>query len=124
MFGQDDKVKKRKVKGRKGIGKFSGLMVASRMTLETHFNGTKTTLIINKEALAKEGNSCTILNAANEIAVSKFLAGEIKFSRITSLVADVMAKVEFRKLGSVEEIIECDREAREITALHCYRERT
>ncbi len=47
--------KKRKVKGRKGIGKFSGLMVASKMKLETTSNGVKTTLMIDRDELAKEG---------------------------------------------------------------------
>ncbi len=46
-------LKKRKVKGRKGIGKFAGLMVAAQMTLETFAAGKKTSLIINKEELAK-----------------------------------------------------------------------
>lgn len=47
-------LKKRKVKGRKGIGKFSGLMVAEIMKLETCASGTKTSLVINKSELAKE----------------------------------------------------------------------
>lgn len=47
--------KKRKVKGRKGIGKFSGLMVASQMKVETFANGKKTTITINKEDLSKAG---------------------------------------------------------------------
>ncbi len=47
--------KKRKVKGRKGIGKFSGLMVASQMTIETYANGKMTSLTINKDDLAKAG---------------------------------------------------------------------
>ena len=45
--------KKRKVKGRKGIGKFSGLMVAEIMVIETFSSGKKTTLRINKSELAK-----------------------------------------------------------------------
>ena len=45
--------KKRKVKGRKGIGKFSGLMVAEKMEIETFSNGIKTILKINKSELAK-----------------------------------------------------------------------
>lgn len=45
--------KKRKVKGRKGIGKFSGLMVAEIMVIETFLSGKKTTLKINKSELAK-----------------------------------------------------------------------
>ncbi|MGE9310422.1 Shedu anti-phage system protein SduA domain-containing protein [Niabella sp. CJ426] len=47
--------KKRKVKGRKGIGKFAGLMVADQMTLETFSAGKRTTLVINKSDLAKAG---------------------------------------------------------------------
>ncbi|EAP87153.1 ATP-binding protein [Croceibacter atlanticus] len=47
--------KKRKVKGRKGIGKFSGLMVASQMTIETYASGKMTSLTINKDDLAKAG---------------------------------------------------------------------
>lgn len=45
--------KGRKVKGRKGIGKFAGLMVADFMTIETYSSGIKTTLKINKNDLAK-----------------------------------------------------------------------
>lgn len=48
-------LKKRKVKGRKGIGKFAGLMVAIQMKLETWAAGKKTTLVINKNELAKAG---------------------------------------------------------------------
>lgn len=45
--------KKRKVKGRKGIGKFAGLMVASEMKIETRAGGKVTTLTINKDDLVK-----------------------------------------------------------------------
>jgi len=48
-------LKKRKVKGRKGIGKFAGLMVAGQMKIETFASGKKTTLTINKDELAKSG---------------------------------------------------------------------
>lgn len=48
-------LKKRKVKGRKGIGKFAGLMVATQMKVETYAAGKKTIIIINKDELAKAG---------------------------------------------------------------------
>lgn len=48
-------LKKRKVKGRKGIGKFSGLMVASQMMIETFASGKMTSLTINKDDLVKAG---------------------------------------------------------------------
>ncbi|WNG20953.1 ATP-binding protein [Cystobacter fuscus] len=42
---------KRKIKGRKGIGKFAGLMAASTMTVETKSQGMRTSLTIRKEDL-------------------------------------------------------------------------
>ena len=42
----------RTVKGRKGIGKFAGLVVADTMIIETRCRGTMTRLIIRKEDLA------------------------------------------------------------------------
>jgi len=45
--------KRRLVKGRKGIGKFAGLMVASFMNLETRARGQQTRLAIPKDDLIK-----------------------------------------------------------------------
>ncbi len=45
--------KNRTVKGRKGIGKFSGLMVAEVMVINTKAGGKETTLIITKEELSR-----------------------------------------------------------------------
>lgn len=43
--------KKRLVKGRKGIGKFSGLMAASAMTLETYVRGIRTSFTVQTTEL-------------------------------------------------------------------------
>ncbi len=51
--GSTTRGKGRKVKGRKGIGKFAGLMIADLMRIETFAAGKKTTLIIDKSELAK-----------------------------------------------------------------------
>ncbi|MEQ6120409.1 ATP-binding protein [Reichenbachiella sp. MALMAid0571] len=51
--GDKSILKKRKVKGRKGIGKFAGLMVASEMKISTSASGKTTTVVINKDDLAK-----------------------------------------------------------------------
>ncbi len=45
--GGNSILKKRKLKGRKGIGKFAGLMVASEMQLETTARGKRTTLSLS-----------------------------------------------------------------------------
>lgn len=49
--GEHTIVKKRKVKGRKGIGKFAGLIAADAMRIETQARGTATSVTINKNAL-------------------------------------------------------------------------
>lgn len=51
--GDKSLIKKRKVKGRKGIGKFAGLMVAEIMHIETIAGGKHTKLSIIKEELSK-----------------------------------------------------------------------
>lgn len=45
--------KKRLVKGRKGIGKFAGLMVAEQMEVRSAARGTETTLTVSRSALSK-----------------------------------------------------------------------
>lgn len=45
--------KNRKVKGRKGIGKFAGLLIAGEMTLVSKARGKKTTLTIVKDEILK-----------------------------------------------------------------------
>ncbi|MHA3047822.1 ATP-binding protein [Riemerella anatipestifer] len=52
--GATTNLKNRPVKGRKGIGKFSGLMVAEIMEVITKAGGKQTTLIIVKSELAKQ----------------------------------------------------------------------
>lgn len=49
--------KKRLVKGRKGIGKFAGLMAADSMLVETRSRGTLTRLRITKSDLLDAGNA-------------------------------------------------------------------
>lgn len=51
--GERTALKQRLVKGRKGIGKFAGLMVASEMTLETHARGSRCRFAVALSELAK-----------------------------------------------------------------------
>lgn len=51
--GEITPFKKRKVKGRKGIGKFAGLLVAGEMILISKARGKETTLHIVKDEMAK-----------------------------------------------------------------------
>ncbi len=51
--GDTTPVRGRKVKGRKGIGKFAGLLIASEMQLISKSQGRETTLVINKEEILR-----------------------------------------------------------------------
>jgi 1-deoxy-D-xylulose 5-phosphate reductoisomerase len=54
-----------------------------------------------------------VLNAANEVAVAQFLAGNIGFYTITESVLSVVDSMQYAKdTHTLDGIIECDREAR------------
>jgi 1-deoxy-D-xylulose-5-phosphate reductoisomerase len=66
------------------------------------------------EALAVGGTLPAVLNAANEVAVQRFLDGEISFGRIPHLVRTAMDLHEPRARPTLEEILEADRWARAV----------
>jgi 1-deoxy-D-xylulose-5-phosphate reductoisomerase len=65
------------------------------------------------DVLKTGGTAPCILNAANEVAVSKFLNKEIKFSHIPLLIKKALDKVENILLPDLGTIFECDRVTRE-----------
>ncbi|HAB51006.1 MAG: 1-deoxy-D-xylulose-5-phosphate reductoisomerase [Ignavibacteria bacterium RIFOXYB2_FULL_35_12] len=68
------------------------------------------------EALDSGGTAPCVLNAANEVAVERFLNGEIKLSYIPFLINKALEKIENHKSPDIETIFECDKLARELTA--------
>jgi len=64
------------------------------------------------EALARGGTAPTVLNAANEVAVERFLNREIAFSDIPRAVRTALDLHEPVRDPSLEEILEADRWAR------------
>ncbi|OFW85811.1 MAG: 1-deoxy-D-xylulose-5-phosphate reductoisomerase [Alphaproteobacteria bacterium RIFCSPLOWO2_01_FULL_40_26] len=73
---------------------------------------------ICREALEIDGSAPTVLNAANEIAVAKFLDGEITFDCISKIVEKTLNKISHKKLSSVEEVIFFDEKARACLQTH------
>ncbi len=64
---------------------------------------------------ARMGQSaCTTLNAANEINVAAFLAGHISFTDIARCNARVLDAHEISSLTTIEQVIQCDQNAREV----------
>lgn len=71
-------------------------------------------LILCYDAIRKGGNLPTALNAANEFAVARFLAGEISFLTIYEMIQLAMDSCRFRENPSVEEILETEQETYEL----------
>lgn len=73
-------------------------------------------LRLAREALQAGGSAPTILNAANEIAVSAFLEGRIGFLDIAQVVEDTLQGLPVSPLVSLEDVWSVDREARAIAS--------
>lgn len=62
------------------------------------------------------GTAPCILNAANEIAVEKFINKKIKFSQISELIGRALDKIENHSDPDIDTIFECDRVTREFVS--------
>ncbi|HEX7812075.1 MAG TPA: 1-deoxy-D-xylulose-5-phosphate reductoisomerase [Burkholderiales bacterium] len=63
-------------------------------------------------ALEAGGSAPIVLNAANEVAVSKFLAGGLPFVRIAGLVEEVLSRVPVVGVRTLEDVLGADAHAR------------
>ena len=64
------------------------------------------------DALAKEGNAPAVLNAANEVAVARFLNDEIAFVQLPDVVEYALSRVSYQSKPDLEAHLESDKEAR------------
>ena len=67
------------------------------------------------DALAAGGNAPCILNAANEIAVAAFLNRQIGFLEMSDLIEETLNQANFLARPQLEDYIESDRQARELS---------
>jgi 1-deoxy-D-xylulose-5-phosphate reductoisomerase len=55
-----------------------------------------------------------VLNAANEVAVARFLDGGLRFDRIAGVIADTLDAIAPHTADTLEIVFEADRQARDI----------
>ncbi len=65
------------------------------------------------DALKEGGTMPAVLNAANEVAVAKFLNREIPFMSIPAMISEAMERHSVTANPSLEDIVEADRSTRE-----------
>ncbi len=79
-----------------------------RATDELRFPATR----LARQAAEAGGGIPAVLNAANEVAVAAFLAGQIGFMRISTLVEDVLGRFSPQAPRNLADVIAVDAEAR------------
>jgi 1-deoxy-D-xylulose-5-phosphate reductoisomerase len=62
------------------------------------------------------GTAPCILNAANEVAVEKFINKKIKFSQISQLIKEALNKIENHSDPDIETIFDCDKKTRDFVS--------
>ena len=70
------------------------------------------------EAAKQGGTACPVMNGANEEAVALFLADKIGFYDIYELVKGAMDTVPFLREPTLEQILQCDAQARQYVREH------
>lgn len=87
----------------------------SQFTFEKPDLETFRNLQLSFDALEKAGNMPCILNAANEIAVAKFLNDEVGFLEMSDLIEDAMQRINFVEQPSYDDYVATDHATRILT---------
>ena len=77
---------------------------------EVRFPATR----LAREAARSGGGIPAVLNAANEVAVAAFLAGQIGFTRIAAAVEEVLCRYAPQAPAALDEVLAVDGEARAV----------
>ncbi|MBI1284421.1 MAG: 1-deoxy-D-xylulose-5-phosphate reductoisomerase [Thiobacillus sp.] len=70
------------------------------------------------DALAAGGSAAAVLNAANEVAVARFLEGEVPFNAIAASIAHTLDALAGGAASSLEDLLEADRQARSVATAY------
>jgi 1-deoxy-D-xylulose-5-phosphate reductoisomerase len=85
------------------------------LTFEAPDTDTFACLRLARDAARAGGTSPCVLNAANEVAVHAFLAGEIGFLDIGGLIEGALEELPARPVRHFSDLYDADAEARELT---------
>lgn len=68
------------------------------------------------DCLRKGGNSCCVMNGANEVAVAAFLRGEIQYTDIQRVIMGTLERAQFVANPSIEDYAASNEESRRIAS--------
>jgi len=68
------------------------------------------------QAMEQGGSAPAVLNAANEVAVSSFLAQELPFTGIAKVIRHALDQASFTDAETLEQVLSADQQARELAS--------
>ena len=89
------------------------LAAIARLDFEAPDQDRFPALRLAREALEAGGAAPIVLNAANEVAVASFLAGEIAFPDIAQVVHEALRSADYGAPRSINDVLEIDRVTRD-----------
>jgi len=96
-----------------GCGRRIDWSAARRMEFEPLDSARFPAVKLAHQAISRGGTAGATLNAANEVAVQAFLAGEIRFGEIVPLVEASLAALPTEPVGSLGDVLQADARARD-----------
>lgn len=84
----------------------------SQLTFEAPDTDTFRCLPIAYQAIAQGGNMPCVMNAANEVAVQRFIEGKLRFVEIADFVERQMQQTHFIALPTLDDLFQTDSEIR------------
>jgi 1-deoxy-D-xylulose-5-phosphate reductoisomerase len=85
----------------------------AQMTFDTPDPRRFPGLALAWEVLEGPAGSTAVLNAANEVAVAAFLAGQIRFDQIHRINRDALDRVKLSAVSGIEDLLRIDQQTRE-----------
>ncbi len=93
-------------------------LIGRQLTFETPDTARFPCLQLAFDALAAGGSAAAVLNAANEVAVARFLDGAVPFSAIAASIAYTLDTLAGGTADTLDELLEADRQARGVAEIY------
>ena len=100
---------------------FLDLLRAGQLDFRAPDSGKFRCLALAQAAARAGGLYPVALNAVNEVAVQAFLAGRLAFPEIAAVIETVIGKVSGGAIGTLDDVLEADAEARSLAEVSCGR---
>ncbi|MDO4320160.1 MAG: 1-deoxy-D-xylulose-5-phosphate reductoisomerase [Bacteroidales bacterium] len=97
-----------------GVSDFCDLIAKGTLTFEKPDTDKFPCLGLARLALDRGGNAACVINAANEVAIAAFLAGQLTFTGIYPLIMETLGRIPFIANPDYDDFVSTNTEARAV----------